>query len=167
MFPGCLIAGVGLGLTNTPVTNTTTASVPTTRAGMASGIDMSARLISLAVNIAMMGVVLVNGILSHLQNAVPGSVLASQLRSLAEKIAVGDIVVVGQSSTEQVLRSGEVAHAALVHGFGSVMLYGGTGVWLLAAASFIIFGGKNRTLSEGQIQSHLAPNRAGSEQECL
>ena len=42
MLPGCLIAGIGLGLTNTPVTNTTTGSVPSDRAGMASGIDMSA-----------------------------------------------------------------------------------------------------------------------------
>jgi hypothetical protein len=50
MLPGCLLAGIGLGLTNTPVTNTTTGSVPANRAGMASGIDMSARLITLAIN---------------------------------------------------------------------------------------------------------------------
>ncbi|MDI9654470.1 MFS transporter, partial [Burkholderia cenocepacia] len=52
MLPGCVIAGIGLGLTNTPVTNTTTGAVPSARAGMASGIDMSARMISLALNIA-------------------------------------------------------------------------------------------------------------------
>ena len=34
----------------------------------------------------------------------------------------------------------KVAHDALVHGFGWVMLYGGIGVWLLAAASFVTFG---------------------------
>jgi hypothetical protein len=59
MLPGCLVAGAGLGLTNTPVTNTTTAAVPSTRAGMASGIDTSARMISLAINIALMGFILV------------------------------------------------------------------------------------------------------------
>ena len=48
MLPGCLIAGIGLGMTNTPVTNTTTGAVSSDRAGMASGIDMSARMISLA-----------------------------------------------------------------------------------------------------------------------
>ncbi len=41
LLPGCLVAGIGLGITNTPVTNTTTGSVPPARAGMASGIDMS------------------------------------------------------------------------------------------------------------------------------
>ena len=29
MLPGCLLASIGLGVTNTPVTNTTTGSVPT------------------------------------------------------------------------------------------------------------------------------------------
>jgi hypothetical protein len=64
MLPGCLIAGIGLGLTNTPVTNTT-GSVPSERAGMASGIDISARMISLAINIALMGFILVEGILKR------------------------------------------------------------------------------------------------------
>jgi EmrB/QacA subfamily drug resistance transporter len=59
MLPGCVLAGIGLGLTNTPVTNTTTGSVPSARAGMASGIDMSARLITLAINIALMGSIFV------------------------------------------------------------------------------------------------------------
>lgn len=62
VLPGALVAGIGLGLTNTPVTHTTTGSLPASRAGMASGIDMSARLIALAVNIAMMGTLLVAGI---------------------------------------------------------------------------------------------------------
>jgi hypothetical protein len=71
MLPGCLLAGIGLGLTNTTVTNTTTGSVPSTRAGMASGIDMSARLITLAINIALMGFILVEGVLSYLESALP------------------------------------------------------------------------------------------------
>ncbi|MBV8586561.1 MAG: MFS transporter, partial [Verrucomicrobia bacterium] len=120
MLPGCLIAGIGLGLTNTPVTNTTTGSVDSTRAGMASGIDMSARLISLAVNIAMMGFVLVNGILAYLQSSNPGSVDVLQLRSVAEKIAAGDLTSLDPSSPEHALASAETIHAALVHGFGLV-----------------------------------------------
>ncbi|MNU11450.1 hypothetical protein D3C72_2593150 [compost metagenome] len=31
-------------------------------------------------------------------------------------------------------------HAALVHSFGWVMLYGGIGVWVLAGFSLLIFG---------------------------
>jgi EmrB/QacA subfamily drug resistance transporter len=139
MFPGCLIAGIGLGLTNTPVTNTTTASVPSTRAGMASGIDMSARLISLAVNIAMMGFVLVNGILAYLKAVVPGTAYPNDLRPIAEKIAAGSSVSFDQGFPVPGFGSEEIIRSSLAHGFGSVMLYGGVGVWVLAAASFFVF----------------------------
>src|ERR1700749_3058451 len=37
------------------------------------------------------------------------------------------------------LASEGTAHAAIVHGFGLVMLYGGVGVWFLAVVSFITF----------------------------
>ncbi|MGG4142257.1 MFS transporter [Paenibacillus algorifonticola] len=144
MLPGSLLAGIGLGLTNTPVTNTTTGSVPITRAGMASGIDMSARLISLAINIAVMGFILQEGIRSYLKGTLLGNLETTQLRDLAGKIAAGNVASLKQGLPElsSLDTSGAVVHAALVHGFGLVMLYGGIGVWVLAAISFIIFGSK-------------------------
>jgi len=147
MLPGCLVAGIGLGLTNTPVTNTTTGAVPTTRAGMASGIDMSARLISLAVNIALMGFVLVSGILGYLKGALPATVHLPQLHSLAEKIAAGEVMSPDHTFPGITLASEGTTHAALVHGFGLVMLYGGVGVWVLAATSFITFRARKPTRS--------------------
>jgi hypothetical protein len=141
LLPGCLLAGIGLGLTNTPTTNTTTGSVPATRAGMASGIDISARLITLAINIAMMGFILLEGVLVHLRRALSATVDDVSMHALAEKIAAGNL-----SAATQGLRSLAAAHAdgvvrdALVGGFGYVMLYGGLGVWLLAAISFLAFG---------------------------
>jgi hypothetical protein len=135
MLPGCLLAGIGLGFTNTPVTNTTTGSVSHERAGMASGIDMSARMISLAINIALMGVVLVEGVGTSLAAAaLPGDADAVQLRSLAERIASGTVLLPKEGV------SAAVVHQALTQGFGWVMLYGGIGVWLLAALSFVVFG---------------------------
>jgi len=142
MLPGSLVAGIGLGLTNTPVTNTTTGSVPSTRAGMASGIDMSARLITLAINIALMGFILLEGVLSSLRSALPGAFDAAQLRTLAERTAAGNLGTLPQDFPElsALDPSGTVLRAALVHGFGLVMLYGGIGVWVLAVASFMVFG---------------------------
>jgi EmrB/QacA subfamily drug resistance transporter len=131
MLPGCVVAGIGLGLTNTPVTNTTTGAVPSARAGMASGIDMSARLITLAINIALMGVILVKGIAAHLASALPGPIDAVRLHKLAAEIAAGKPAVLDQS--------GAIVHAALAHGFGLVMVYGGIGVWILAVLSWMIF----------------------------
>jgi hypothetical protein len=94
---------------------------------MASGIDMSARLITLAVNIALMGVILVDGVFSYLKGVGVGS------RRVAEEIAAGHVV--GGSVP------GDVARAALVHGFERVLLYGGVGVIVLATISWWVMNG--------------------------
>jgi EmrB/QacA subfamily drug resistance transporter len=132
MMPGCVLAGIGLGLTNTPVTNTTTGAVSSDRAGMASGIDMSARMISLAINIAVMGVILANGVRAYLEATLPPDVDPSRLHLLAAAIAAG-------TSASDIAVPSPVFHAALVQGFGWVMLYGGLGVWALAAIAFLVF----------------------------
>jgi EmrB/QacA subfamily drug resistance transporter len=131
MLPGCLIAGIGLGLTNTPVTNTTTGAVSSDRAGMASGIDISARMVSLAINIAVMGFILSSGVLARLESALP-NLEAAQLRLLAERIAAGAAVSASALS-------GGTLHEALVQGFGRVMLYGALGVWIMASISLLLF----------------------------
>ncbi len=148
MLPGCLLAGAGLGLTNTPVTNTTTGAVPAERAGMASGIDMSARMITLAINIALMGAILVGGILFNLKARLPATLDTASLARLAEKIAAGDVEAVrrGIPALATLDPSGTAVHAALIDGFGWVMLYGGVGVWILAALSFVISGSASRRL---------------------
>ena len=139
MLPGCLLAGAGLGITNTPVTNTTTGAVPAERTGMASGIDTSARLISLAINIAVMGFILLEGTFSFLREKMPPASNATQLRSLAESLSSGASQAVRQASTAGVIPTNMVKEA-LAHGFGWVMLYGGISVWLLALASLLVFG---------------------------
>lgn len=142
VLPGTLLAGIGLGLTSTPVTNTTTGSVPSSRAGMASGIDISARLISLAINIAVMGLILVEGIRWSLPAPLAAALGGQQMQALSAAIAAGNLD--GLRHAYPVLAaqdpSGTAVHAALVRGFGWVMLYGGIGAWLLAIASFAIFG---------------------------
>jgi len=142
MLPGCLLCGAGLGLTNTPVTNTATGAVSSNRAGMASGIDMSARLISLAINIAVMGFILLEGVQAYLARALPGARDGSTLRMLAEQIAAGNASYLAQGNAmmEAADPQGAIAHAALVHGFRLVMLYGMAGAWCLALLSALAFG---------------------------
>ncbi|ODU58827.1 MAG: MFS transporter [Comamonadaceae bacterium SCN 68-20] len=139
MLPGCVLAGIGLGLTNTVATNTITASVAAQRAGMASGADTSARMISLAFNIAVMGFVLVEGIMAHLRGA-PGVAPGPGLRLLAEKIAAGDMAAVAAvAAVAHGAQSEAAAQAALVAGFGAVMVYGAASVFVLAGASWLVF----------------------------
>lgn len=140
ILPGALIAGIGIALTNTPVTNTTTAAVPASRAGMASGIDISARLITLAINIALMGVLLVEGIVAGLKRVMPAESDPAGLRALAEGIAAGNAGALEAGT-------GAVVQTALAQGFRLILLYGGLGVWLLAGLSFLAFraGAAGRT----------------------
>ncbi|KPN87671.1 MFS transporter [Pseudomonas nunensis] len=144
MLPGCLVAGIGLGITNTPVTNSTTGSVDSSRAGMASGIDMSARMISLAINIALMGLILSQAVYTQLKQLLPGYVDSTHLRALAESVAAGSTFI---SPTLNAVLPSTAMHDALTHGFGILMLYGGISVWLLAAISVFIFAPAKRVLA--------------------
>jgi EmrB/QacA subfamily drug resistance transporter len=159
MLPGCLLAGAGLGLTNTPVTNTTTGSVPVARAGMASGIDMSARMTTLAINIALMGAVLMGGTLSGLKAGFPGHRDTAALRQLAEHVAAGNVSAIkaGMPELSGLDPSGDIVHAALIQGFDWVMLYGGAGVWLLAAISFFLFGRASRSTKPAGLSADERP----------
>ncbi|RKP53648.1 MFS transporter [Pararobbsia silviterrae] len=147
MVLGCLIAGAGLGLTNTPVTNTTTGSVSAARAGMASGIDMSARFITLAIHIALMGALLVKGVSRHLEQALSATPLAGahagSWQQLASRVASGDLASldVGASASLSAVQLDAVGRAALVNGFGWVTLYGGIAVCVLALISYALFSG--------------------------
>lgn len=159
VLPGSILSGAGLGLTNTPVTNTTTGAVSSARAGMASGIDMSARLITLAINIALMGFILVEGISSSLKRALPGNLRSSQIHRLAELIAAGNATSLTQTSPElsSLNSSATVFHAALVHGFGLVMLYGRIGVWILALLSFLVFGSGKTSSNKAAMRFEKTP----------
>ncbi|HQC94608.1 MAG TPA: MFS transporter [Aquabacterium sp.] len=140
VLPGALLAGIGLGLTTTPATNMTTSAVPAQRAGMASGMDASARLITLALNIAAMGGVLVVGIASALPTALGQGVPSAQLRSMAEQLAGGNLAGVQQqlSALAGADAAGVALQASVTQGFGVVMLYGGIAAWLTAAASWAV-----------------------------
>lgn len=131
MLPGAVIAGAGLGMTNTPVTNTTTAAVSVARSGMASGIDMSARMISLALNIAIMGFLLVAGIAYALQNTLPIDT-SLDVASTAQQIAAGNV-------TSGTTISVDIAKPALLFGFQLIILYAAISVSILATISFLIF----------------------------
>ncbi|MFT4117618.1 MFS transporter [Bradyrhizobium sp.] len=159
LAPGCLLAGIGLGLTNTTVTNTTTGSVSSARAGMASGIDMSARMISLAINIAIMGFILIAGISSWLGARFPGALDPSRLQHLAQAIAGGNARLTDFPELAAVPAADIAVHDALVHGFRLVMLYGWISVWILALSSFLIFDRRRAARSD------LSPS--GEEQDGL
>ncbi|MGU3501770.1 MFS transporter [Mycobacterium sp. C31M] len=140
VLPGLIVAGVGLGLTNTPVTNTTTGSVPPQHSGMASGIDLTARLSFLAINIAVMGALFTESVTATLRDRLPSESvefvddLALQMTGSGHNSATA----VGTGTLDA------LAADAIRNGFGAAALYGGTAAVLLAIASRLIFGSSVR-----------------------
>ena len=130
ILASCVLTGVGLALTNSPTTNTTTGSVSADRAGMASGIDLSARLITLAINIALMGLVLLLGISHQLAEVLPAST-ALDWPAISQNIAAGKLDSPGLALND--------AQAALRHGAGWAMLFAGLGACGLALLSRYFF----------------------------
>jgi EmrB/QacA subfamily drug resistance transporter len=61
LLPGLLLTGAGLGLANPAVTYAALGVVPTTRSGMASGINNTFRQVGMAVGIAALGAMLPGG----------------------------------------------------------------------------------------------------------
>jgi hypothetical protein len=72
MLPSFLLAGIGLGLANTHVRNTLTGPSRVLMHAWLLAIDMGAMLITLAINIALMGFILVEGISSYLKKTSSG-----------------------------------------------------------------------------------------------
>ncbi|TDR82983.1 EmrB/QacA subfamily drug resistance transporter [Paludibacterium purpuratum] len=137
LLPGCILAGIGLGLTNTPVTNTATGALPPERAGMASGMEYSARMISLAVNIAIMGFILVRGIADTLILFLPRTGTVPDVNHLIDLIAAGNIADMTMQGIP-----GSIAKNALIHGFEWVTLYGTLAPFIIGVVAIMVFDKK-------------------------
>lgn len=155
LLPGCVLAGIGLGLTNTPVTNTATGSLPPERAGMASGMEFSVRMISLAVNIAVMGFVLVKGVSIALKKTLHPVAETLDLPALADAIAAGNLIA---AEAEGI--SITVARDILMYGFGWMLLYGAIATFVLGIIAALVFDKKKlsqSTNSDDEIDSMDSP----------
>ena len=98
-------------------------------------------MIALAVNIAVMGLILTGGIRSALEQSATGSLRASILWKAAERIAAGDIASAKVMLSPTFMPGlDDAIHRSLARGFGSIMLYAGLSAWLLAVLSWLVFG---------------------------
>lgn len=143
LLPGCVLAGLGLGLTNTPVTNTATGALPPERAGMASGMEFSARMISLALNIAIMGFVLVKGISIGLMGALAQKLETDELSLLADVIAAGNFI---EAEIQGVALP--IARDAFMQGFSWLLLYGAVAAFLLGLMAKLVFAKHSQSFVE-------------------
>jgi EmrB/QacA subfamily drug resistance transporter len=89
LLPGLLLTGAGLGLANPAVTYAALGVVPTTRSGMASGINNTFRQVGLAVGVAALGTLLPAG--ATVQAAAFAQALDDMLLVSAAAVAAGAV----------------------------------------------------------------------------
>lgn len=152
LLPGCFLAGIGLGLTNTPVTNTATGSLPPERAGMASGMEFSARMISLALNIAIMGYILVKGVSTGLIEALPKKLELLDISVVADAIAAGNFL--GYETDGLPV---DIARDQFIQGFEWLLLYGATATLLLGLMATLVFEKKKKSDNSWPLEEGTEP----------
>ena len=90
LLPGLLLTGMGLGLANPAVTFAALGVVPTTRSGMASGVNNTFRQVGIAVGIAALGALLPAGATGHA--AAFAAALDDMLVASAAAVAAGAVI---------------------------------------------------------------------------
>ncbi len=98
LFPGLLVAGVGIGAINPPLSSLAVAVVDPARSGTASGINSTARQVGIAVGTAAYGALFTTHVSSGVDDALGGAPVPAQARAgIDDAVAAGAIDRVAQA----------------------------------------------------------------------
>ena len=102
LFPGLLLAGVGIGFVNAPLGALAVGVVDPSRSGMASGINSTARQVGVAVGTAVFGAIFTSHVDDGVRSALAGSGVPASARSgIEDAVASGAITRVAANLPEQ------------------------------------------------------------------
>ena len=128
LLAGFVVGGVGVGLVNAPLASTAVSVVEPRRAGMASGINNTARQVGIATGIAALGAIFQNRIQSQLAGQVP----AAHLQQFTQAVSSG--------ATKQVLQAVPAHYRSQAKHLADSAFIGGLNEILFVAA-FVLFAG--------------------------
>ena len=128
LFPGLLLAGAGIGAVNAPMAALAVGVVDPRRAGVASGINSTARQIGLAMGTAAFGAVFTTHVSRGVDQALTGSPVPAAARADLDEAVTSGVIAPALAQLPAALRTG--TEAALLTTFTS----GLTIIFLAAAA---------------------------------
>ena len=139
LLPGMIVAGVGVGLVNTPLASTAVGVVAADRAGMASGINSTLRQVGIATGVAALGSILASRVSSSIIGRLSGGPLGAHAHQLATAAAGGQIDG-ALAHTPVPLRglAASAAQAGFVDGLNTILLIGGLVALAGAAATLAL-----------------------------
>jgi EmrB/QacA subfamily drug resistance transporter len=128
LLAGFVVGGVGVGLVNPPLASTAVGVVPPRRAGMASGINNTARQVGVATGIAALGAIFQNRIHSEIAAKLPGIGVDRFASAVASGSTGRALQTVPPRLRDQ---AAQVAREAFVSGLNEILL----------VAAFVLFAG--------------------------
>ena len=139
LLAGMIVGGIGAGLVNTPLISTAVGVVEPTRAGMASGINLTLRQVGVATGIAALGTILASQIRSSVLSGLGGTALAGHAHALAHAISTGGVSP-AIATTPAPLRGTLAfsARSAFTDGLNTILLIGAIVALVAAVASFVL-----------------------------
>jgi EmrB/QacA subfamily drug resistance transporter len=127
LLPGLIVAGAGTGMVTVPLASTAVGVVDISRAGMASGINATARQVGLAAGIAVLGAIFTARLRNTVAGQLHGTALAAQARHIASGTSVtagpGHALPSGMTPAAAKLIS-HAARAGFIDGLNLILLIG-------------------------------------------
>jgi predicted MFS family arabinose efflux permease len=151
-LPGFIVAGIGVGLINVPLASTAVGVVPPERAGMASGINATARQVGIATGVAALGTILASQIKSAVVTHLAGTPLAAHAHQLGAVISAG--------GTREALAHASHQTQGLIASAAKISYVDALNTILLVAAGVAFVGMVVSFLAIRQRDFHEAPEGA-------
>jgi EmrB/QacA subfamily drug resistance transporter len=140
LLPGLVVSGFGAGLVNPPLASTAIGVVAPERAGMASGVNSTARQVGFATAIAVYGTIFIAAFRRHLDHTLAATPsLASRAQVVVTAVREGNVAHV-LATTPVALRGpleGAI-RAAFAHGIDDLALVSGTVALVGALGAFAL-----------------------------
>jgi predicted MFS family arabinose efflux permease len=125
LLPGMIVAGIGAGFVNVPLASTAVGVVEPARAGMASGINSTARQVGIATGVAALGSILASQAQSSVVTHLSHGPLSRGAHALGQAVGNGSVLQAIQTVPPHLRGvAGGAARAGFIDGLNEVLLVG-------------------------------------------
>ncbi|WP_193613107.1 MFS transporter [Nocardioides lijunqiniae] len=139
LIPGLLVAGVGIGMINTPLASTAVGVVPVERSGMASGINSTFRQVGIATGIAALGSLFSHQVADGVRDGLAGTPAAGQSAGIAEAVTGGQIrAVLAQAPADVRDQLAAVATSSFVDALNHIIVIGAVIAYVAGACCLVL-----------------------------
>ena len=144
LIPGLLVAGIGIGMINTPLASTAVGVVPVERSGMASGVNSTFRQVGIATGIAALGSLFSHQVTQGVRDGLAGTPAAAQSSGIAEAVTSGQIqAVLAQAPAAVRDQLAAVATSSFVDALNHIIVIGAVIAYVAGAACLVLIRQKD------------------------